>query len=202
MTPPPDDLPMPPVPARRKRWITVLLSALIFLGGGVVGAGIAAVHLSRQAREALQHPELAPKRIAARLERRLDLDADQAARVEQVVSDHQQRLMDVRGDFLEAAQPEFDALERDIAAVLTPEQSLAFERQVRGLRDEWLPRFDAHRRAKWKDRREEGFAPRRRERDEPPPAEALGAAPSVPEAAAIPAAPAPADDPAPGPDGR
>jgi hypothetical protein len=127
-------------PPPRRRWLTVLLCSVIFLAGGVVGGSLTAALLVRRAQAAIQHPEEAPRRFAQRLQRRLDLDAAQTARVESIFSRHQRTLLDARALMLSQAEPELAGLEEDIAMVLRPQQAESWRHQYRRLREEWLPR--------------------------------------------------------------
>ncbi len=129
-------------PPHRRTRVTLLLCALIFGGGAVVGAGAAAVWVGRQVREAVQHPEDAPRRIVQRLQRKLDLDDMQAARVEAALARRHAELLDARADFLERTAPILDQMEDDVAAELPVEKAAGFRGQFRRLRDEWTPRLE------------------------------------------------------------
>jgi len=129
-------------PPRRRTWLTLLLCTLVFGGGAVVGAGAAVAYVGGKVRDAVQHPEDAPLRIAQRLQRRLDLDDAQAARVQAALARHHGALLDARADFLERSAPILDLMERDVAAELPAEQAAGWRSQFRRLRDEWSPRLE------------------------------------------------------------
>jgi len=124
----------------RRTWLTVLLCTLIFLGGGVVGAGITIMQVGRQAKDAIQHPDLLPERVAHRLKGRLDLTDDQTRRVEQIVRRRYARILKARDDLLQNVGPEIDAIEREIIPLLAPEQTRRFKERFDTFRDDWLPR--------------------------------------------------------------
>jgi hypothetical protein len=130
-----------PPGAPRRRWLTVLLCSAIFLAGGVVGGGVTAVAVVRRAQDAILHPEDAPRRIALRLQRRLDLEPGQTRAVEHIIARHQAALLDVRAQMLDRAAPDLDLLEVDVASVLKPAQVERWRRHYRELRDDWAPRF-------------------------------------------------------------
>ncbi len=135
----PDTLPAPP---RRRTWVTLLMCALIFGGGAVTGAGAAVVWVGRQVLAAVQHPEDAPHRIVQRLQRKLDLDDAEAARVEAAMARRHAELLDARAQFLEQAGPILDQMEADVAAELPAAKAAGFRSQFRRLRDEWTPRLE------------------------------------------------------------
>ncbi len=136
--PPSAALPAAPPPRRRSPWLTVLLCLAIFLGGGVVGAGVTVIHLVRTARAALLHPEQAPERIARRMQKRLDLSDDQTARIETILRRRQVQLLKARAEMLDRAGPELDGLEADVAGALSPGQAARWREQFRRLRGDWL----------------------------------------------------------------
>jgi hypothetical protein len=131
-----DSLPPPPRP---RRWLTALLCAVIFLAGGVVGAGATAIHLGRMAQRAIQHPEEAPPRIARRLQRKLDLSDSQAARIEAILVRRQAALIEARTAVIDQAEPELNLLESEIAEVLDASQAELWHSHYRRLRRDWLP---------------------------------------------------------------
>ena len=111
----------PPV-RRSRRWLTVLLCALIFLAGGVTGAGAMALHTRQRVMEAVRHPELVPERIVSRLRRPLELDAQQELQIRAILARRQAALLEARAEAMAKAAPEFEGIETDIAAVLRPDQ--------------------------------------------------------------------------------
>ena len=143
---PPAPAPAPPVaiasppPRRSRRWLTVLLCVLIFLAGGVAGAGAMALHTVRRVQEAVRHPEVIPERIVARLRRPLGLDAQQELQIRAVLARRQAALLDARAEALARAQPEFEGIESDIAAMLRPEQKDLWSKLYRRFLRDWAPR--------------------------------------------------------------
>jgi hypothetical protein len=140
---------------RGRTWFTVVLCAVIFLAGGVVGAGGTLIRIGRQTREAIAHPEALPHRIALRLQSRLDLTDEQTARVEQVILRRQGRILET----LQNVDPEIDALELEIAELLHPAQADVFAARFRQFRDDYLPPRIV--RAARQAEREAGRAPER-----------------------------------------
>jgi len=130
-----------PAAPRRRTWLTLLLCTLVFGGGAGVGAGAAVAYVGGKVRDAVQHPEDAPARIAQRLQRRLDLDDAQATRVQAALARHHGELLDARADFLERSAPILDRMEDDVAAELPAAQAEGWRGQFRRLRDEWSPRL-------------------------------------------------------------
>jgi uncharacterized membrane protein len=130
-----------PVPPRRSRsWLIVLMCLLIFCFGGVVGAGILVIHVGRQAKDALDHPDLLPERAARRLKQRLDLSDDQERQVQEIVRKHYPVIQQARENFIQVIDPELDAIETEIAALLAPDRARRFQERFEIFRDEMLPR--------------------------------------------------------------
>ena len=133
---------------RWRTWLTVVLSAVIFLGGGVVGSGLTAMHVGRQAKEAIQHPDLTAPRVARRLQGLFDLTEEQMKLVQQVVERHYTVIRQARAEMLEVVDPELEAIGSEIAALLPPDRARRFEQHFRTFREEWFPQHTATRRGR------------------------------------------------------
>ena len=145
------DQPAPPAPAtapRRRAWITIVLCLVIFGGGLAVGAGGTVLWVVRNVRDAVQHPELAPHRVAQRLQRRMDLDEGTTPRVEEAIERIQPELLEARGDFLERMDPLLERVEAEVAEVLPGDKLDEWHRQFRRFRDDWVPRPERPRRSR------------------------------------------------------
>ena len=138
-----------PAPApRRRTWITVVLCLVIFGGGLAVGAGGTVLWVVRHVRDAVQHPELAPHRVAERLQRRMDLDEATTLRVEAAIERVQPDMLETRADFLDRIDPLLEQIEADVANVLPPDKLDEWHHQFRRFRDDWVPRPERPRRQK------------------------------------------------------
>ncbi len=133
-----------PAPTRSV-WPIVLLCAVIFLAGGIVGAGLAVYSVIDGAKQALQNPEEMPRRIARRMQRRLDLTDTQAERVRAIVETHQADLLGLRATALEGADPILDTMRDEIATELGPAGADGFLQHWGRMRDEWAPRMQGFR---------------------------------------------------------
>jgi hypothetical protein len=130
---------MTPPMSRRRRWRRWLLSLLIFIGGAVFGSALTAGAIFRGVHRAITHPEEAPARITARLSRRLDLSAEQQAKVRQIIARRQASLMEIRRDVQPRIELQLDGLEGEIMAVLNGEQQEKWRVMVTTFRQTWLP---------------------------------------------------------------
>jgi hypothetical protein len=136
----------PPAAPRRRTWLTVMLCVVIFGGGLAVGAGGTVLWVVRNVREAVQHPEQAPHRVAQRLQRRMDLDGATTARVEQALERIEPDMLEARADFLDRMDPLLERIEADVAAELPRDRLDEWHRQFRKFRDDWVPRPERPRR--------------------------------------------------------
>jgi hypothetical protein len=131
-------LPVPSVPARR-RWPTVALALAIFAAGAVCGAGAAVLVIVNRVQHAIHHPETAPSRLATLLQRRLDLDDDQRAKVEALIAARQQEIAAVRRRFQPEIEGQFDQFRTDVDALLTDPQRDVWHAAFEKFRTRWLP---------------------------------------------------------------
>ena len=126
-------------PAAPGRWRSILLAAVIFVSGAVVGAAVTIAVVRHRAQTALRHPEQVPAQLAARIGKRLRLDAGQEAAVSRVLAEHQTALAGLRRRDTPQVAAELDQVRREVAAVLTPEQAARWNRWFEQRRERWLP---------------------------------------------------------------
>jgi cell division protein FtsB len=128
-----------PAPRPRRRWLTLLLVAVVFFAGVVIGAGGALIGVYNRVVEGIQHPESEPARITARLRRNLRLTDEQAAQVEAILLRHQAEFQEIRRRVQPEVVARLDQVERDIAEVLTPEQRPRWHSRFDQMRRTWIP---------------------------------------------------------------
>jgi len=138
-SPPPPPVTAPQPPRSGRPWLTVLLCVLIFVAGGVTGAGAMALHTARRVLEAVRHPEVIPDRIVSRLRRPLDLDEQQELQIKAILARHQATILEARAEAMRQVRPEFEGIEADIAAILRPEQVERWHDLYKRFLREWMP---------------------------------------------------------------
>ncbi len=129
-----------PSPVRGgRRWPALLLALFVFIAGMASGAALT-VHLAiNRLQFAIHHPEVAPARIAATIQRRLRLSDEQAAQVERIVAKHQVEIAAVRRKFQPEIVEQLSAVRDDVAAVLTESQRERWTALFDQFEDRWLP---------------------------------------------------------------
>jgi hypothetical protein len=137
-----DSIARPPAaspPRPRRRWLRWLLWAIVFGSGFVAGAGLTLIGVRKGLLESIHHPETMPKKVAQRLQRPLHLSAEQMRRIEQIVAERQQVLLQIRDRVQPEVEAELDVIQREIAQVLDAEQRLQWAQLFSQLRRTWLP---------------------------------------------------------------
>jgi hypothetical protein len=137
-----DSFALPPAalpPRRRRRWLRWLLWSIVFGSGFVAGIGLTLIGVRKGMLEAVQHPETMPKKVAQRLRRPLQLSDEQMRRIEQIVAERQQALLQIRIRVQPDVDAELDVIQREIAQVLDEQQRTKWEQLFRQLRSTWLP---------------------------------------------------------------
>ncbi len=106
----------------------ILLLALVFLAGAVVGVVGTRAVVRRVVQQAMLHPERAQNFMERRLARQLRLDATQQAKLDDILSGTRGQLKDLRREY----GPQFILIvsnaNEQITAILTPEQQARFEK--------------------------------------------------------------------------
>jgi hypothetical protein len=122
-----------------KTW-RVILATIVIYGAGVITGGLLIGHLGSPAPQATQHPPPGParpgQRISAgvmrieflrRIEKDLNLSAQQKQRVDAILSDGQERTRLIMEPFAPQIRQELNKTLDDFRAALTPPQQTRFD---------------------------------------------------------------------------
>lgn len=123
----------------RRTWTRLLLYVVIFVSGGFVGAGVAAMGIRAGVQYVLRHPEEMPEKVAWRLRKSLDLTDVQTKQVEAVLRERQLAIQDIRREAQPKFEAELDLIEHRIADILDGQQRQKWQRVFRRLRRTWMP---------------------------------------------------------------
>ena len=135
-----------------KTWKIILAVLLIFGAGAVTGAIVVRriapriVKTERVVPSMMNHSPERRREYVERLDARLKLTPEQKQKIDQILTDSQDRLKTVWEEFQPAAREEFGRTRKEISELLTPEQ-LEIYKQMRKHRE------------KDKDREKEGKTP-------------------------------------------
>ncbi|MCG8585663.1 MAG: hypothetical protein MI757_13225 [Pirellulales bacterium] len=135
----PADQGEPTAASRRRRWVTLLLVAVIFLAGALFGAGATVAVVIRNIQMAIKDPTVVPERAAKRLRWSLDLDEVQALEVREILFDLQRRIQRIRGRVYPEIQLEIKRSRDEITAVLDADQQQAWEELYAKIERRWFP---------------------------------------------------------------
>jgi len=117
----------------------VLLAAVIFIGGFVVGAGTTVIAIVNRVQYAIHHPYQAPRRITKALRKRLKLNSRQAREVQAILARRQEALMTIRREVHPRVAAELEKTYHQIDAVLNERQKKKWRRLFNQLRARWFP---------------------------------------------------------------
>jgi Spy/CpxP family protein refolding chaperone len=120
-----EPLPAPaPRSSRKTAVIAVIVVILTFVSGAA--AGFLLAHLRMLRRHDGRLPHLMPAMMVHHLDRALDLTPEQRVKVEEIVRRHHQRIESLMESTRPQVRQELDAANREIEALLTPEQRQKF----------------------------------------------------------------------------
>jgi hypothetical protein len=111
-----------------KHFKSILLLALVFFAGVVIGVVATRAVVRHVVREAILHPEKAQAVMERNLTRRLRLDNGQQVKLHQILSDAHGQLKDLRRQDRPQLAEIFSNANGQIIALLTPEQQAQFEK--------------------------------------------------------------------------
>jgi hypothetical protein len=136
--PPQHQAPLPALPRRRWR-LTLLMGLVLFVSGGLCGAGIG-MWLERQHfLEILRNPEKGPERIVARMRSRLQLDDRQARQVQAIMEKRVAALEEVHRQVNPLLAKQLELFEAEVAEVLNPQQQAEWHKYMKPLPQKWYP---------------------------------------------------------------
>ena len=135
-----DPAPLPSPRVRRRRWWILALAFLLVFAGGFVTGGAGAMFVAfHRIQQVIQNPKEVPHRVTERLRRKLGLTDEQTRQVEAILQQHQEKLEALRTEMAPRMREHFDAMEEEIAAVLTEEQAREWREHFRDFQRRWLP---------------------------------------------------------------
>ncbi len=113
-----------------KNYKVWLLLGLVFLAGIATGTFATRAVVRRVVQSALIHPERAQYRIERDLQRKLRLNASQAAEVAQILAASREELQGLRRDVQPRIRGIFQNARQRISKVLTDDQQARFEKYL------------------------------------------------------------------------
>jgi len=122
-----------------KRLKAVLLLLLVFIAGvgvGVVGTRLAVRHFVRQA---IANPDFLRQKIEQDLTHRLGLNADQQAKLREILIQAQKKFKDLRAEYQPRNTAIFTGAQTSLAEILTPEQREKFGKIKAENKELWQP---------------------------------------------------------------
>lgn len=124
---------------RRRVWVRILLSLVIFVSGGVAGTGVTLIAVRNRALYMIHHPDKTPTLIAGRIGRSLRLSDAQVQQVETILGQRQRAIQGIRREFQPRVERELDRVEEEISQVLDDEQRARWRKHFERLRSTWVP---------------------------------------------------------------
>jgi hypothetical protein len=116
-----------------------LLGVVIFIAGGVLGAGLTLRYLRDRVVYAIHHPQEVPARLSAELKWRLGLSAEEAEKVRQIIAWRQLKLQEIRREVQPQFERELQDLRKEVAGALRPEQAAGWNAWYEQAHSTWLP---------------------------------------------------------------
>ena len=119
----------------RRRAVPILLVAVVFLSGLVIGGALTPFLIHRFGPAFFPRPSEMPRRLTEEMRRDLDLTDEQTQEIRAVLDREHEKIEALRADVDSRVEQMMDAFRADIIALLTPEQA-----------ERWTRRFDEMRR--------------------------------------------------------
>jgi hypothetical protein len=125
---------------QNRRWIAAALMAALFLSGGVIGAGLAAIAIHNQ-REILLNREQLPDKILLMIQDDLGikLTPDQMQEVKSILEKRQDSLRNIRVEVRPRFDHEYDLLDSQVGEVLDASQRSKWHEAFREKMLAWFP---------------------------------------------------------------
>ncbi len=127
--------PRRPLPA----WVQSAILLLVFCAGGIAGAMLATEMIHSRMEYYREHETALPNDIVPRLQFRLQLSDEQTEEVRRIIELRHPRMMRERNESARGMLLEFEAMQREVAAVLDAEQAAAWSEIANSVRRRFLP---------------------------------------------------------------
>ena len=111
-----------------KAFKSILLLALVFFAGIVIGVVGARIMVRRAVQQAVLHPEQAQMIVERNIARRLRLDGGQRMKLHQILSDAHEQVWDLRREYQPQMIVVVSNAVQQIEIILTPDQQTRFEK--------------------------------------------------------------------------
>jgi ElaB/YqjD/DUF883 family membrane-anchored ribosome-binding protein len=125
----------------QRKWVTLLLMAVVFAAGGAIGAGIMAI-IRPPPRPAWTPPASSQQirdRLVDRINERVKLTPAQSEQVRRIADDYVQDSLALRASVQPQMSQEMNELHDDVAAVLTENQKPAWDTLFAEFKARWTP---------------------------------------------------------------
>ena len=129
---------LPPAP-RRRRWVSILLTLVIFLAGLVLGTGLGVVGTLKRIDWLRQHPEQGTARMAAKIGSQLKLTPVQVEQVKGILNKRVAAFEAIRRDVRPRMNAELDLVEKEVAGLLDAQRAERWHTLFAQYRKTWSP---------------------------------------------------------------
>lgn len=166
---PPEDIPQPSIPRpRRPMWKSVVFGVTLLLCGAVIGGGLSFQYTVRRFQEEMRQPFFISPKFYRKISEELNLTPDQQDQIRAIFRRSQENMSDIRRDVRTQVDREFSLMNREVQAVLTPEQQEIWNERLERIGERLRQHKDRDRDKDWRNDRR---SPDRnyREGDRPPP---------------------------------
>ena len=124
---------------RRNMIQAVLMSAIIFVAGGAVGFGVAAL-VGPRGRPGMPMPPDPPvEEVVRNMQNELSLTMQQTEQIKKIYTERFTALRAIRKEMGPRLTTEYATLRTDVEKVLTPEQFTSWNRRFEAARDRMMP---------------------------------------------------------------
>ncbi len=128
-----------PRPSPKRRWAHVVLPIVIFVAGGLVGAGLTVIFRPEQTRRGRRSIEETRDRMTEKIADKLDLSAQQTEQLRQILEDRLKELQKLRREMQPRMEKQAAILKANVAAMLNDEQKARWEEFYAERFPRWFP---------------------------------------------------------------
>ncbi len=126
---------------KNRRWIAGVLMASLFLSGGVIGAGLAAIAIHSQREKMMLNREQLPDLVLMMIQNDLGikLSPDQTQQIKGILEKRQESLRNIRAEVRPRFDHEYELLDKQVSDVLDTSQRSKWHEAFREQMLVWFP---------------------------------------------------------------
>ena len=125
-------------PPHKRRWVTLILCSVIFISGGVIGAGVAGLSRTKPWPPPRRTLQERTDRLTKKIADKVDLSAEQTEQLRVIIKERIEAIESIRHEMLPKMQAQVQLLDAKLTPLLDDRQNTKWKKLYAQLSRRWL----------------------------------------------------------------